>query len=410
MVNLNRNGCYADYDPVTHKVTHYEVVFLDPHVMTIRRVPAKFIQKYVSGELISDDLQKSKYWRKIQDAMEEAEIALKLPIQIRLETFGYEHPKNVQSSNKASHSQRREPMVENQQQKVLTYKVTRRGRPRKRKEIEGDSSSGLCANNMTSFLAEGPLIRETAVSEEPTMMKAFSDEVLKSANEESPSFLNPPLVELVASNQKVPDLDNICYAEFSNLLPSDESASISSDSRCFSVSLSQETVIKERSNAASLPTSSLDRTNVEDTISSVIVALSQSQESVPGNPNQSNYAESPYRVTKRLSGTFPEASDFYTDMPEINSRQISGSTLMNDDNFDITTLNKSEDESSTDLPQETAEKVSQKLQNSASYSMLNFLEQSIMSRLNERSYLIEKVSDILTNLPLDLQFKPAGAK
>lgn len=57
MVNLNRNGCYADYDPVTHKVTHYEVVFLDPHVMTVQRIPAGSIQKYVSGELISEDLR-----------------------------------------------------------------------------------------------------------------------------------------------------------------------------------------------------------------------------------------------------------------------------------------------------------------------------------------------------------------
>ncbi|VUZ57700.1 unnamed protein product, partial [Hymenolepis diminuta] len=72
MVNLNRNGCYADYDPVTHKVTHYEVVLLDPHIMTIQRIPARSIQKYVSGELISEDLRKNKYWRKIQDAIEEA--------------------------------------------------------------------------------------------------------------------------------------------------------------------------------------------------------------------------------------------------------------------------------------------------------------------------------------------------
>nr|CDS32345.1 zinc finger CW type PWWP domain protein 1 [Hymenolepis microstoma] len=413
MVNLNRNGCYADYDPVTHKVTHYEVVFLDPHVMTIRRIPAKFVQKYVSGELINEDLLKSKYWRKIQDAMEEAENALKLPIQIRLETFGYEHPKNSQSSNKPSHSQRREIMAENQQQKTLICKVTRRGRPRKRKEIKGDSFSGLCVSNLTSFLAKGPLIREMTVSKNPTLMKALPDEVSKSENEGSPSFLNPPLVEtlqLVASNQKVPNLDSNCYDEFSNLLTSAGSLSTSPDSRCFNVSLSQETVIKELSITSSSPNSSLDKTNVEDNISPVVVALGQSQEFVPENSNQSYYAEGAYGVTEYLSRTSLEASDFYLDMRGANSSQIIGSTPVNDDNADIPTFNKVEQESSMYLLQETAENISQKFRNSASNSMLGFLEQSIKSRLNERIYLIKKVSEILTNLPLDLQFKPAGVK
>lgn len=59
MINLNEDGRYADYDPVTHKVTHYEVVFLDPHVMTTQRVSARYVQKYKSGELISKDLRAS---------------------------------------------------------------------------------------------------------------------------------------------------------------------------------------------------------------------------------------------------------------------------------------------------------------------------------------------------------------
>ncbi|KAM3185806.1 hypothetical protein ACTXT7_005622 [Hymenolepis weldensis] len=233
MVNLNRNGCYAGYDPVKHKVTHYEVVFLDPHVMAIRRIPARSIQKYVSGELISEDLReienpearslfakkrsnktwkygrmslngwkrteiryklsrrrlrqvhipkseiidsrlhksntrdimtgvkakslqgyidKNKYWRNIQDAIEEAENALKLPIQTRLETFGYEYSKNVKNSYKASQSKRKKLVAEIQQLKTLNYKVNRRGRPRKRKEIDENSSSRLGVTHLKPFL------------------------------------------------------------------------------------------------------------------------------------------------------------------------------------------------------------------------------------------------------------------
>ena len=57
MVDLDEDGMFADYDLVTHKVTHYQVVFLDPRVVTIKRIPALHVQEYVSGKLIDEDLR-----------------------------------------------------------------------------------------------------------------------------------------------------------------------------------------------------------------------------------------------------------------------------------------------------------------------------------------------------------------
>ncbi len=52
MVDLDAHGRYADYDPETHMATHYQVVFLDPHAMTIQRLPANRLRRYTSGQLI----------------------------------------------------------------------------------------------------------------------------------------------------------------------------------------------------------------------------------------------------------------------------------------------------------------------------------------------------------------------
>ncbi len=54
MVDLDARGRYADYDPVTHMATHYQVVFLDPHAMTIQRLPANRLRRYTSGQLVED--------------------------------------------------------------------------------------------------------------------------------------------------------------------------------------------------------------------------------------------------------------------------------------------------------------------------------------------------------------------
>ncbi len=54
MVDLDAHGRYADYDPVTHMATHYQVVFLDPHAMTIQRLPANRLRRYTSGQLVED--------------------------------------------------------------------------------------------------------------------------------------------------------------------------------------------------------------------------------------------------------------------------------------------------------------------------------------------------------------------
>ncbi|VDK33459.1 unnamed protein product [Taenia asiatica] len=77
MVDFDEKGVYADYDPVTHKATHYWVVSLDPHVMTAKRLPALCLRKY-----------KSKHWPRIKEAIEAAEDALKLPVHVSHTKFG----------------------------------------------------------------------------------------------------------------------------------------------------------------------------------------------------------------------------------------------------------------------------------------------------------------------------------
>ncbi|KAM3185807.1 hypothetical protein ACTXT7_005623 [Hymenolepis weldensis] len=273
----------------------------------------------------------------------------------------------------------------------------------------------LCIEKL---LAKRPLIREITETKESALMKTLSVEVSKSASEGSPSFLNPPSVELAASNRKESNLDNTCYVEPENQLLPPKSLFVSSDSRFFNVSLSQETVIEEPSNADLLSNSSLNEANVED-YSYPIVDLNLLQEIFLENSNQSDYAESRGLNLDPIPGNnssvnlflvntgIYSATDFVLDVPEMDSRQVIGSSSMRDDNTDAVSLSKAKDESSTDLLQNTAENVVQRFQNSPSNSMLNFLEQSIRSCLDERVYLIKKVSDILINLPFHLQLKPA---
>ncbi|KAH9287384.1 hypothetical protein ECG_01499 [Echinococcus granulosus] len=80
MVDFDERGLYADYDPVTHKATHYWVVSLEPHVTTAKHIPALCLRDYVPGTLIDETLKKSKHWSRIEKAIEAAEDALKLPI------------------------------------------------------------------------------------------------------------------------------------------------------------------------------------------------------------------------------------------------------------------------------------------------------------------------------------------
>lgn len=67
----------------------------------------------------------------------------------------------------------------------------------------------------------------------------------------------------------------------------------------------------------------------------------------------------------------------------------------------------SSDNISTVLSKGTLREV-RPVQNTGTCSILSFLEQSIRARLDERAYLIKKISDIITNLPFHLQLKPAG--
>lgn len=57
MVDFDERGVYADYDPVTHKATHYWVVSLEPHVMTAKRLPALCLRNYVHGAIIDETLR-----------------------------------------------------------------------------------------------------------------------------------------------------------------------------------------------------------------------------------------------------------------------------------------------------------------------------------------------------------------
>lgn len=226
---------------------------------------------------------------------------------------------------------------------------------------------------------------------------------------------NNQTLQLAASNRKELNLDNNCYVESANQLLPPKSLPVSSDFRFFNVSLSQETVIEGPSNAALLSNSSLNETNVKD-YSYSIVDLNLLQENFLESSNQSDYAETRELNLDSIPGNnssvnlslvnacIYSATDFVLEM---DSRQIIGSSSVRDDNTDTVILNKAEDKSSTDLPQNTAKNGAQRFQNSTSNSMLNFLEQSIRSCLDERVNLIKKVSDILINLPFHLQLKPA---
>lgn len=102
MVDFDERGLYADYDPVTHKATHYWVVSLEPHVTTAKHIPALCLRDYVPGTLIDETLKKSKHWSRIEKAIEAAEDALKLPIHTRIEGYGYNYSEKTQNISKKS--------------------------------------------------------------------------------------------------------------------------------------------------------------------------------------------------------------------------------------------------------------------------------------------------------------------
>eukprot|EP00108_Taenia_solium_P004258 TsM_000295900 transcript=TsM_000295900 gene=TsM_000295900 len=109
MVDFDEKGVYADYDPVTHKATHYWVVSLDPQVMTAKRLPALCLRKYVHGALIDESLRKSKHWSRLKKAIEAAEDALTLPVHMRIERYGYSFSKKKKniSTNRSHNKQRK---------------------------------------------------------------------------------------------------------------------------------------------------------------------------------------------------------------------------------------------------------------------------------------------------------------
>lgn len=54
MVDLDAHGNYADYDPVTHRATQYQVVFFDSRAITVQKLSPECIRKYISGLTIED--------------------------------------------------------------------------------------------------------------------------------------------------------------------------------------------------------------------------------------------------------------------------------------------------------------------------------------------------------------------
>ncbi|VDM18359.1 unnamed protein product [Hydatigera taeniaeformis] len=57
MVDFDKRGMYADYDPMTHMATHYRVVSLGSHVMAAKRLPIFRLRKYVRERIVCDTLR-----------------------------------------------------------------------------------------------------------------------------------------------------------------------------------------------------------------------------------------------------------------------------------------------------------------------------------------------------------------
>ncbi|TGZ69956.1 hypothetical protein CRM22_003445 [Opisthorchis felineus] len=93
MICYNQTGKYAEFDPITRIATHYFVVFLDPTHSTISRVRAGRLRRYVSGSVLQMKNIKRKFRESLEAAAHEADNALLLPIEDRIELYGYNFEK-----------------------------------------------------------------------------------------------------------------------------------------------------------------------------------------------------------------------------------------------------------------------------------------------------------------------------
>ncbi|KAM7539512.1 hypothetical protein Aperf_G00000023515 [Anoplocephala perfoliata] len=457
IVNLDQNGCYAYYDPVTYKVTHYEVVFLDPHVMTVKRLPTFCIRKYTSSELVDEGLRRSPYWQQIEKAISEAEDALKLPVQVRLNVYGYKQPKEPRGSPKADQSLRQNYTVGIRKQKNGKCKISRRGRPRKKKNCQE-----LVPKRLRPLFPKKYVIQENEEAERSTTIKKFSQMKTSAIlTEESPSFLYPPSPETLQStkcNLAGKFQESICNGKFADQplqVGSPSRILSSSDSRCFAISLPQE----PSSDTTFFPSPcddipfSWEEINSEKCLTPGCVALSLSQETVPENldaqislimdadenesvPGICNF--SPNHINRNYEGNAECAAEFSQEAPLEDSTFISDgldnsmrvdaiadldescqiTDCIPSNELDIIIHDISEcanpgnlipefssDHISAVPPEETPGEI-QPVENIETCSILGFLKQSIRARLDERAHLIRKISDVLTNLPFRLQLKP----
>ncbi|THD25807.1 Zinc finger CW-type PWWP domain protein 1 [Fasciola hepatica] len=93
MVYYSANGRYAEYDSVTRQVSHYHVVFLDPTCSTTSRVAVNKVRTFHSMKELQHKRGPKTHFRRILAAAQEAEDALKLPIQTRINVYGYDYEK-----------------------------------------------------------------------------------------------------------------------------------------------------------------------------------------------------------------------------------------------------------------------------------------------------------------------------
>ncbi|KER23368.1 hypothetical protein T265_14655 [Opisthorchis viverrini] len=93
MICYNQAGKYAEFDPITRIATHYYVVFLDPTHSTISRIRAGRLRRYVSGSVQQMKNIKRKFRESLEAAAHEADNALLLQIEDRIEIYGYNFEK-----------------------------------------------------------------------------------------------------------------------------------------------------------------------------------------------------------------------------------------------------------------------------------------------------------------------------
>ncbi|CAL8071141.1 unnamed protein product [Calicophoron daubneyi] len=119
MVYYNRQGKYCEFDSLTRNVAYYHVVFLDPTRSTVSRVRADKIRKFTSRDELNQSLCTSKYRKRLEAAAQEAEDALLLSIQDRLNAYGYDYTESPKISKRQKTKSESEPFRTSKYRKRL---------------------------------------------------------------------------------------------------------------------------------------------------------------------------------------------------------------------------------------------------------------------------------------------------